>query len=99
MLIKTEVVSTVGNLCDDYFATCEDIDFCFKAKQKGYRIIYEPSATVWYIESASSGGSDAPQHVYYQTRNYFLFHNRWAKNFIQLIISQLYYLAFIIKRH
>ena len=79
MLIKTEVVLTVGNLCDDYFSSCEDIDFCFKAKQKGYRIVYEPSATVWHIEAASSGGNDAPQYVYYQTRSYFLFHNKWSK--------------------
>lgn len=98
MLIQSQVIKKVGKLCDDYFAVCEDIDFCFRVKNEGYRIRYEPSATVWHIESSSSGGSDAPQYAYYQTRNYFLFHNRWAQSLSQLFISQLYYSAFIIKR-
>lgn len=98
MLIRSNVFLEVGKLCEDYFATCEDIDFCFKVREKGYRIFYEPTATVWHIESSSSGGSDAPQYAYYQTRNYFMFHNRWAKNIVQLWVSHSYYLAFIIKR-
>ena len=98
MLIRSQVIKEVGNLCDDYFCTCEDIDFCFKVKKQGYRIFYEPAATVWHIESSSSGGSDAPQYAYYQTRNYFLFHNRWAQSLAQLFISHLYFSAFIVKR-
>jgi len=98
MLIRTKVIKEIGKLREDYFATCEDIDFCLKIRSHGYRIFYEPSASVWHIESASSGGSDAPQYAYYQTRNYLVFHSRWAQNFWQLVISQLYYLAFLIKR-
>jgi GT2 family glycosyltransferase len=98
MLIQTHVIKKVGKLCDDYFAVCEDIDFCFRVKNQGYRIRYEPSATIWHIESSSSGGSDNPQYVYYQTRNYFLFHNRWAQSKAELFISQLYYSAFVVKR-
>jgi len=98
MLIRTQVIKEVGKLCDDYFATCEDIDFCFKVKKQGHRIFYEPAATVWHIESSSSGGSDAPQYAYYQTRNNFLFHNRWAQSLVQLFVSHLYYSVFIVKR-
>lgn len=98
MLIQSKVISEVGMLCDDYFAVCEDLDYCLRVRNAGYRIKYEPSASVWHIESASSGGSDAPQYVYYQTRNYFLFHNHWAKGVGQLIRSQGYYLAFAVKR-
>jgi len=98
MLIRSQVIKEVGFLNDDYFAVCEDIDYCFRVKNAGYRIKYEPSSVIWHIESSSSGGSDAPQYAYYQTRNYFFFHNLWAKNISQLIISQLYYTAFVGKR-
>lgn len=98
MLIQSKVVREVGMLSDDYFAVCEDIDYCLRVANSGYRIRYEPSASVWHIESASSGGSDAPQYVYYQTRNYLLFHKRWAKGFRQLIMSQSYFLAYAAKR-
>lgn len=98
MLVRTQVFKDVGNLCDDYFCVCEDIDFCLHAKQQGYRIFYEPSSVIWHKESASSGGTDAPQYVYYQTRNYFLFHSRWAENPVQLIVSNIHYIVFAFKR-
>jgi GT2 family glycosyltransferase len=98
MLIQSKVISEVGMLCDDYFAVCEDLDYCLRTRMAGYRITYEPSASVWHIESASSGGHEAPQYVYYQTRNYFLFHNRWANGIIQLISSQSYCLVWTVKR-
>lgn len=98
MLIKSEVVREVGMLSDGYFAVCEDIDYCLRVAKAGYRIVYEPSGSVWHKESASSGGSDAPQYVYYQTRNYFLLHKRWAKGLGQLIMSQSYFMAYAVKR-
>lgn len=98
MLIQSRVINEVGMLSDDYFAVCEDIDYCLRVANAGYKIKYEPSASVWHIESASSGGSDAPQYVYYQTRNYFLFHKRWAKGLRQLIMSQGYFVAYAVKR-
>ena len=98
MMIRTKVIHEVGVLCDDYFAVCEDIDYCLRVRNAGYKIKYQPTAIIWHIESASSGGTDAPQYVYYQTRNYFLFHNRWSKNVIQLICSQCYYLIYVTKR-
>jgi GT2 family glycosyltransferase len=98
MLIQSQVIRDVGMLCDDYFAVCEDLDYCFRVRDKGYRVVYEPLATVWHIESASSGGVDSPQYVYYQTRNHFLFHNRFASGFVQIVLSQAYCCAWVVKR-
>jgi GT2 family glycosyltransferase len=98
MLIRVSVINDIGLLSDDYFAVCEDLDFCLRAQEAGYRVKYIPSASVWHVESASSGGVDAPQYVYYQTRNYFLFHNQWSKGLMQLFSSQVFYLSCLIKR-
>jgi GT2 family glycosyltransferase len=61
-------------------------------------IRYEPSAIIWHKESASAGGHDAPQYVYYQLRNYFLFHGHWAKNIRQLMMSVGFVLLYAGKR-
>lgn len=98
MVIQSDVIRNIGLLCDDYFAVCEDIDYCLRAKKSGYKITYQPSARVWHIESASSGGQDAPQYVYYQLRNYFLLHARWAKSFSHLLKSQVFLLLYAVKR-
>jgi GT2 family glycosyltransferase len=98
MLIRTQVIRDIGFLCDDYFAVCEDLDYCARAKRAGYRILYVPQSVVWHVESASSGGHEAPQYVYYQTRNYFIYHTRWAGDIIQLLISRSYFYLWITKR-
>ncbi len=98
MLIQSDVIRDVGLLCDDYFAVCEDIDYSLRTKKVGYRIMYEPSALVWHLESASSGGHDAPQYVYYQIRNYLMLHRRWASGVTHLIVSQIYFLLYATKR-
>jgi GT2 family glycosyltransferase len=98
MMIRSSIFKEVSLLSDKFFAVCEDLDFCFRVRQHGYDIAYDPLAIIYHIESASSGGSDGPQYVYYQTRNYLLFHKLWHENIIQLFSSQIYYLLFIVKR-
>ena len=98
MLIRKEVIDRIGMLDDNFFATCEDIDYCLRAKSNGYNIFYAPSSVVYHKEAASSGSYDSPQYTYYTTRGYFLLHNKWAKNFIHLIFSQLYYFLYCLKR-
>lgn len=98
MLIQRKVITEVGLLCDDYFAVGEDMDYSLRVTKAGYWIRYEPSAVIWHKESASAGGHDAPQYVYYQMRNYFLVHERWAKNLKQLIMSRGFVLLYAGKR-
>lgn len=98
LLIAKEVVAKIGLLDDEFFAVCEDLDYGLRVLQFGYRICYVPSAVIWHKESVSAGGYDAPQYVYYQTRNYILFHRRWANGFFHLILSQMRGYLFIVKR-
>ena len=45
-LIKREVFETVGVFDKRMFLYYEDVDFCIRARKAGWRIIYEPGATV-----------------------------------------------------
>lgn len=89
MLIKREVLLKIGLLTDEMFAVGEDLDYGLRARKHGYRIRYAPSAVVWHKESISAGGHDAPQYVYYQTRNLVFLQRRWAKNVFHLLLAQM----------
>ncbi len=39
---------TEGFLDERYFLYLEDMDFCLRAKKKGYKIIFEPKAIIWH---------------------------------------------------
>jgi N-acetylglucosaminyl-diphospho-decaprenol L-rhamnosyltransferase len=54
MLVKREVVSTVGAFTTDYFMYAEDMDLCAKVNKAGWNIYYVPGAEVIHYGGASS---------------------------------------------
>lgn len=76
MMVKKEVFTKVGLLDDRYFLYYEDSDFCFRAKQVGFKIMYIPSAVVFH-ENAKSTGLGSALQDYYITRNRMLFASKF----------------------
>jgi len=54
MLMPTAVLREVGGLDDTYFMYGEDLDWCFRFKQYGWRIVYVADAVVHHVKRASS---------------------------------------------
>jgi GT2 family glycosyltransferase len=98
MLIRRQVIETVGLLWDDLFAVMEDLDYSLRVARHGYRLRYVPVAVVWHKESMSAGGHDAPQYVYYQTRNALLLRRKWANGLYQRPLSGVYALLYFSMR-
>ncbi len=54
LAVKREVIERVGLLDEDFSpAYFEDVDFCFRARRRGYRVIYQPDAMLIHYESTS----------------------------------------------
>jgi GT2 family glycosyltransferase len=60
MLIRREVIDSIGLLDPMYTIYCEDIDFCLRARRAGWKCLYEPAAYVRHKVSSSSGGGLTP---------------------------------------
>ena len=73
MLIKREVLKKVGLFDKRGFMYYEDAILCERIKRAGYEIWYVPSAKLWHINAASSGGSGNELQDYFITRNQMLF--------------------------
>jgi hypothetical protein len=78
MLVKRRVFERIGLFDERYFLYFEDLDFSLRAKQAGFRLIYEPKAVLWHKNAESSGGSGSFLQDYYSTRNRLLFGMRYA---------------------
>jgi GT2 family glycosyltransferase len=50
----------VGPFAGRFFAYYEDVDWCWRARLAGMRLVYDPAATVEHKRSASSGGEHQP---------------------------------------
>jgi GT2 family glycosyltransferase len=54
MLVRREAVADVGGWDENYFLHCEDLDWCMRFRQKGWKIVFVPSARVTHAQGACS---------------------------------------------
>jgi GT2 family glycosyltransferase len=54
MMIRDQVVKKIGLLDEDIFMFGEDIDWCWRVKEAGFKVMYVPEAVVYHIHGASS---------------------------------------------
>ena len=54
MWVKKEVFDSIGFFNEDYFMYFEDVELCFKAGQKGFKIGLNPDLKITHISGASS---------------------------------------------
>ncbi|MDY0348443.1 MAG: glycosyltransferase family 2 protein [Tenuifilaceae bacterium] len=54
MLVKRETIADVGPWDEGYFLHCEDLDWCMRMGQKGWKILFVPSAPVFHTKGACS---------------------------------------------
>lgn len=54
LLTRQEVIKDIGGLDEDFFMYGEDVDFCFRAKEKGWEVKYLPYFSIIHYGGASS---------------------------------------------
>ena len=56
LFVRADIYHQSGGLDADFFAHMEEIDFCWRVKNKGYKIMVCPSSTVYHV-----GGGTLPK--------------------------------------
>lgn len=68
MMVPTDVAKKVGPLDEDYFMYGEDIDWCYRVKQKGFKVWYEGKVTTVHLKGGNGGKkSQLSLHSFYAT--------------------------------
>jgi len=78
MMIRRDVIETIGFLDDKFYLYLEDLDYCLRAQNAGFQTVYFPRSIIWHVNAGSSGGAGNPLHDYYLTRNRLLVGIRYA---------------------
>jgi GT2 family glycosyltransferase len=81
-LMKAQLVDEIG-LMDELFspAQYEDIDYCYRARDAGYRILYQPLAELYHFENVTTDGSVDVKFRRITMRNAVAFKRRWRHVF------------------
>ena len=54
MLIRSVALEQAGLLDEAFFMYGEDLDLCYRIKQHGWRVVYNPEVTVLHVKGAAS---------------------------------------------
>ncbi len=56
MLVRREALEDVGPMDEGYFLHCEDLDWCKRFRDKGWKVVFVPDAQVEHYKGGSSRG-------------------------------------------
>ena len=65
--IRREVLQSIGFLDESFYFYFEDVDYCYRARAAGFRIVYLPDAVLRHHGKASLGDGTVTYHTYYHT--------------------------------
>lgn len=63
MIVRREAGEQVSWWDEDYFWYGEDLDFCYKLKEKGWKIYYIPTVSILHYKGVSGGIKDSSKHL------------------------------------
>jgi GT2 family glycosyltransferase len=105
MFVKADAFWEIGGFDNDFWAHMEEIDLCWRLKNQGYKIAYEPASVIFHL----GGGTlsyDSPQKVFLNFRNnlFMLFKNLPSNKFhriffVRLILDFIAAIKFIMGFH
>lgn len=88
LLVKKSIYDEVGGLDEENLTVAfNDIDFCLKVMQAGYRNIWTPNALLYHYESLTRGYEDTPEKQKRFNQEVAYMQKRWR----QLIDNDPYY--------
>jgi hypothetical protein len=66
MLVRRAAIQRVGLFDETFFMYGEDLDWAYRIKQAGWRVMYNPRVTVTHVKRAASRQSSRAQREFYR---------------------------------
>ncbi len=67
MFVRREMYDQIGGFDEGFFMYSEELDWCYRAKEAGWQIVYLPAAQVTHYEGKSSEQVVARRDIYFNS--------------------------------
>lgn len=78
LMVKKSVYDKVGGMDTELKVAFNDVDFCLRVRETGYKIVYQPFAVWYHDESKTRGAEDTPEKMERFRGEIAYFQNKWA---------------------
>lgn len=91
LFVRANVYRQLGGLDERFFAHMEEIDFCWRAKNKGYKVMVCPQSTVFHV-----GGGTLPKKSWRKTylnmrnNNIMMYKNLPDNRLLKVFLARLF---------
>jgi len=90
MFVRAKYFHEVGGFDADFWAHMEEIDLCWRLKNRDYRVVYTPESTIYHV----GGGTlsyDNPQKLFLNFRNnlWLLYKNLPSRQLFPIIFTRM----------
>ena len=92
LMMRREAMAQIGLMDEEYFLHCEDLDWCYRAKQAGWKVYYVPHAAVTHFKGRSSDRVPV-RTLYHLHRSMYLFYRKHFARTTLFLVNGLVYLG------
>jgi GT2 family glycosyltransferase/lipopolysaccharide/colanic/teichoic acid biosynthesis glycosyltransferase len=87
MMVRKETFEQVGGLDESYFMYGEDLDWCYRIRQAGWRIFYVHSTQIIHYKGESTRRSSLDEiHMFYNAMHLFVEKHFQSSKFFNIIL-------------
>lgn len=100
LMVRREVYDQVGGMDEAYFMYSEELDWCRRIKDAGWRVVYLPQAQVIHHEGKSSEQAVTARHVNFnraKLRYFRKYHGRFAAALIRGVLLSNYAIQLLLE--
>lgn len=85
-MVRREVIAAVGLLDEDYFMYGEDIDWAYRIRNAGWKIMYNPTVTMLHKKKQSGRANKAASRrvtteIYFHKYNWLFYKKNYAEKY------------------
>jgi GT2 family glycosyltransferase len=101
MMVRCSAMREVGFLDEQFWIYVEDMDWSFRFRERGYRLVFAPKARLWHIDGATNvkvlGQGSEEKRQFLDTRNMIFLarkHLRWWQMPTYTLVFGVSHIAF-----
>lgn len=96
MLIKREAIRKIGYLDENFFIYGEDIDFCYRTRKAGWKIIYFPELVIKHIHGGTTNKFRL-KYIWHFHYAMFQYYNKHFARKRSLFFNLMVYIGIIVR--
>lgn len=88
MMIRSKVFDDVEVFDEKYFMYTEEVDLCYRAKQKGWKVLYNPKWAITHLGGASGTHENSVINEYHGIKRFYKkFYPKWQYVALRLFLK------------